>query len=580
MQATRKNWTTFQPITEEASNSLAGYKPFMQQLLFNRGIKDAAAAESYLNGSVLGEDPFHLLDMDKAVDRLLKAADRGETVAVYGDYDVDGVSATALMVEVLRSFGINAYPYIPNRFEEGYGLNLDAIEMLADSGVTLILTVDCGIRSLAEADFARSKQVDLIISDHHFPKEELPSALAVIDPKRENDAYIYKDLAGVGLAYKIAEALFTRRNTNSRNAEEWLDLVALGTVSDIVPLTGENRTLVKRGLGMIRTGRRLGISSLLRAARKDPFRITASDIGFILGPRLNAAGRMDSAKQALNLLLTNDALEAVSLAQKLDNQNMERQNLTKDLQSWIAEKSTDLEGRYLISDVSLAEFDYSSYKTTSGAGIMGLVAAKLVESYYRPAVIGTEEGDLIKASCRSIPEFHITKALDECADLLVRHGGHSMAAGFTVRKENAGALLEKLQQIAEQQLIGQDLKLTLRADMEFSINDLPGDALDQLKRLEPTGQSNPEARFISRNVEIKDVRKIGKDQSHLKFKIPYRNGTLEAVAWKQGHWADEMPGKVDLFYSVEENTYGNLVTTQLNVRDLQPASDSALSSGS
>jgi Single-stranded DNA-specific exonuclease len=375
----------------------------------------------------------------------------------------------------------------------------------------------------------------------------------------------------VGLAYKIAQALFERRKVNGRSADDWLDLVALGTVSDIVPLTGENRILVKRGLQLIRQGSRLGLGSLLRVARRDPTLVTASDIGFMLGPRLNAAGRMESAMEAYHLLVTRDIFEAGVLAQKLDNQNSGRQELTKDLQSWVVEKVGDIEGRYLISDFSLADFDYSTYETPSGSGIMGLVASRLVENYYRPAIIGTVEEGVIKASCRSIPEFHITNALDECSELLVRHGGHSMAAGFTVKLENRDLLVERLNQIAERELAPYDLVHTLKADMEISLDDLPTNALVELRKLEPTGQENPEARFISRNIQPKDIRKIGKDLNHLKFKVPFHGGWQEAVAWKQGEWGDKVPERIDIFYAIEENYFNGRVTTQLNVKDIKPS---------
>ena len=286
-----KNWWVYPAIPIESDQALIEYPAFMRQILFNRGIKDAESAFQFMDGLTLDEDPYHLCDMEAAVDRLLHAADTGEMVAVYGDYDVDGVTATALMVEVLKKLGIDAHRYIPNRFDEGYGLNQEAIQLLADSGIKVILTVDCGIRSPREAEFCRSVGVDLLISDHHTPKHELPDAMAVICPKRENDVYKYKDLAGVGLAYKIAEALLQKRPTSGLRAENWLDLVALGTVSDIVPLTDENRSLVKRGLNLIHQGKRLGLNSLLRVAGRDPAKVNASDIGYILGPRLNAAGR-------------------------------------------------------------------------------------------------------------------------------------------------------------------------------------------------------------------------------------------------------------------------------------------------
>ena len=501
--------------------------------------------------------------MEKAVERLLTAVDRQEGIVVYGDYDVDGVSATALMVQVLRAFGAKVTRYIPNRFDEGYGVNSEAVQLLADSGARVILTVDCGIRSPHEAELAKSLGVDMIVSDHHFPKGELPGAYAVICPKRDNDPYPDKDLAGVGLAYKIADGLFKRRKLNDLCAENWLDLVALGTVADVVSLTGENRTLVRRGINVIRQGNRLGLQALIRVSGRDPQRISAGDIGFMLGPRLNAAGRIDSALQAYELLMTITMEEAGSLAQKLDNQNSERQRLTKETRALVEEKIGPSTSLNLIS----------AFDASYSSGIMGLVATNIVETYYRPAIVGNIEKDVTRASCRSIAEFHITRALDQCADLLERHGGHAMAAGFTVRNENRDLLIERLQSIADDELGQKDLQKTLKADLEIPIQQVREISLTTLDRIQPTGMNNPEAVFVSRNVAIKNARALGADKKHLKFTCQAGDYLLDAVAWRQADWLPFLPGKFDLMYTIEENSYMGSRTLQLNVRDLRPAAD-------
>jgi len=533
----------------------------MRQILFNRGIRSLEAAEEYLNASMVLADPFRMLDMQKAVDRLLKARDLDEFIAVYGDYDVDGVTATVMMVEALRVLGAQVTRYIPNRFEEGYGLNEEAISILADSGVKVILTVDCGIRSPHEAEFARSLGVDLIISDHHHPKDDLPDAFAVICPKRENDPYPDKDLAGVGVAYKILQGLFQRAGVKDRQAEEWLDLVALGTVADIVPLTGENRVMVRRGINLIRTGKRIGLNALAGVAGKNIHQVTATDIGFILGPRLNAAGRMESALQAFDLLI-GDAVEQVGkAAQILEDQNSERQKATRKAQEKAQQELGDPSTLHIIT----------AFDPEFSSGIVGLVASKLVENFYRPAIVGQVENEHIRASCRSIPEFHITKALDECADLLIRHGGHAMAAGFTVSRQNVDELVDRLKAIAARELSGIELRPVLKADIDLDIASIKPNIYSQLDLLQPTGMGNPSALLISRGVEIDGMKLMGKEGTHISFSI--RGCKINrAVAFNQAQWYEvwqqEKP-RFDIAYSIEVNRYFDTETLQLNIRDMK-----------
>ncbi len=556
-----KNWWVYPRLPDEVDRALSVFPPYMRQLLFNRGCNDASSAAEYLNATQPLGDPFLLTDMDKAIERLLLAIDNGEPIVVYGDYDVDGVSATALMVQVLQKFTPRVARYIPNRFDEGYGVNSEAIQLLADSGAKLILTVDCGIRSPKEAALASSLGVDMIISDHHYPQGDLPPALAVICPKREGDAYPDKDLAGVGLAYKIAQALFARRKAGDWSADDWLDFVALGTVADVVPLHGENRVLVRRGINLIRQGKRVGLQALIRVSGRDPQRINASDIGFMLGPRLNAAGRMESALQAYSLLMADSLDDAAMLAQKLDNQNSERQKVTKEMRAM----AEDHFGPEPESNI------LTTFEETYNAGVMGLVAANLVEAYYRPAIVGCIDGDVIRASCRSIEEFHITQALDQCSDLLVRHGGHAMAAGFTLEKANALEFLARIEAVADKQLAGRQLRKTVKADLEMSIEMVKDVQLRDLEKLQPTGMENPDAVFISRNVEIKGARAIGADKKHLKMTCQAGYYLLDAVAWRQADWLPMLPGKFDLLYNIEENNYMGSRSLQLVVRDMRPS---------
>ena len=576
-----KNWYIYPKIPPEIDGQFNGYPKYLRQILFNRGIQDVESANSYLNASTPIHDPFLLLDMQKAIDRLLLAIDRKEGIVIYGDYDVDGVSATALMVLTLQKFGANVHRFIPNRFDEGYGLNNDAITVLADSDARLILTVDCGIRSPREAEHARAHGIDLIISDHHHPKDELPDAYAVVCPKREGDPYPYKDLAGVGLAYKIAQALFLSRAAGDWNADDWLDLVALGTVADIVPLTGENRTLVRRGINQIRLGSRIGIKALAGVAAKDITRITSTDIGFILGPRLNAAGRMDSALKAYDLLVTDSIERAGILAQELDNQNNERQKATKTAQDRARERIGEDSNQNLISAFfkvpSEAEPDVSINGFLPGEniypGIVGLVAAKLTEHYYRPAIAGVVDDEFCRASCRSIPEFHITEALDECSELLVRHGGHAMAAGFTVKVENLSKLINQLMSIADRKLGQQELRQVIKVDCEVPVGEINPGIYKDLELLQPTGMANPSALFTAGGVKFSEMRVMGKEGTHLRCVI---DGCVisQAVAFNQAHWfavwKDSQP-RFDILYSIEINRYFEKETQQINIRDMHPS---------
>jgi single-stranded-DNA-specific exonuclease len=560
MNLMEKRWDLAPPITSEAEIALGMFDdPILRQLLYNRHISGFEEAEKFLNFSGPLYDPFLLSNMDLAVKRLLQAVDRHEPIAVYGDYDVDGVTATVLMVQALRSLGAEVQEYIPHRFDEGYGVNNDALDRLYQQGVRLVVTVDCGIRSSAEARHASRLGLDLIISDHHEPKKEIPNVVAVICPKCPGDLYPDKNLAGVGLAYKIAQALYTQRPGFDALLESFLDLVAVGTVADVVPLIGENRAMVKAGLRLIRQNRRQGLHSLAGAGQFNLDTATARDIGFMIGPRLNAAGRLDSASSAYNLLMSENVDEAAGLAQELDNRNRLRQDLTKKMCEEAEAKISDED--HLLFVVS-PEFN---------EGVVGLVAARLTESHYRPSIVGTIKNEFIRASCRSIPEFHITHALDACSDLLERHGGHAMAAGFIVRAERLPELKRRLQEIALGELTDRDLQPVLRADMDISLQDLKPEILRTISYLEPTGHKNPGVTFISRHLQVKSHRIIGSNRNHLKLSVSDGRITYDAVAFRQAQWVQQMTPTVDLLYSFERNYYQGREMLQLNVQDIKAA---------
>ncbi|HSL27791.1 MAG TPA: single-stranded-DNA-specific exonuclease RecJ [Anaerolineales bacterium] len=561
-----KRWVIAPPITSQADEALATFPPILKQIVFNRGLATDAEARAFLKAEPNSNtDPFQLIGMGATVDRICFALQNNEPIAIYGDYDVDGVTATALLVQALGELGANVRGYIPNRFDEGYGLNKEALDALKAAGVKLVITVDCGIRSPDEALHAHQLGLDLIISDHHHPDgENLPPAFAVINPKQHGDPYQDKDLAGVGIAYKIIEALVQAQPlTNGFQLNDLLDLVALGTVADLAPLVGENRVLVRRGLRQIRETKRQGLYSLASVADLKIGKCTAGNIGFMLGPRLNASGRLESALASLELLTTRDVMRAGQLAMQLDTQNRQRQTITRQMQEQAEAIAMRDDPDAFLLFAAHEEFN---------PGVVGLAASRLTEVHYRPAVVAAKSAEETRASCRSIPEFHITDALDQCKDLLVRHGGHAAAAGFTVKNENLPELVSRLKEIARQQLSEKDLRQTLMADLEVPLSELNFDVLKHLMFLEPTGYGNPEAVFVSRDVKVKASRTVGADGKHLKLTLEDERGlTIDSIGFRMGHLKADLPAQVDVLYRFEANEYNGRTSLQLNLKDVKPA---------
>ncbi len=568
-----KRWLIPPTITSEADSALKAFPPVLRQIMFNRGYATDTDARAFLKAEPnFDTDPFQMTGMDAAVERIRSALERGEPIAIYGDYDVDGVTSTALLVDALSAFGADPSTgsgqrvrgYIPNRFDEGYGLNNEALTQLKEEGVRLVITVDCGIRSPDEALHARAIGLDLIITDHHHPSEgSLPPAIAILNPKQAGDVYPDKDLAGVGIAYKLVEALALRLEASDFRLENLLDLVALGTVADLAPLVGENRFLVRRGLRQMRETTRQGLFSLAGVAGVTLSKVNASDIGFRLGPRLNAAGRLDEALAAYELLTTTDVSQAGHLAQKLDVQNRERQRITREMQA---------QAETLVLAAGSDDFLLFAAHEDFNAGVVGLAASRLTDKYYRPSIAAHIDTDSTRGSCRSIPEFHITNALDQCADLLVRHGGHAAAAGFTVENDKRDELVSRLKAIAKEQLGGQDLRPTLTADAEIPLTEVRPDLLNALKYLEPTGYGNPDAVFVSREVKVRKARTVGAEGNHLKMTLEDEQGlSHDAIGFRLGHLKPELPDRVDIMYTYEINEYNGRVNYQLNLKDVKAA---------
>jgi single-stranded-DNA-specific exonuclease len=560
-----KRWLVEPALPPEARAALSEFQPLTAQMLFNRKVTTAEAAQLFFAGrSATPEDPLLLTGMAAAVDRLRHAIRTGQHIVVYGDYDTDGVTATALLVQVLSALNAQVDRYIPDREEEGYGLNQEALGKIKLQGGQVVITVDCGVRALGEAARARELGLDLIITDHHEPGEELPEARALINPKQPGDAYPYKGLAGVGLAFKVAQGLIRPMSPRpSISASDVLDLVALGTVADLAPLTGENRALVRQGLNTINTRlKREGIKAMLASARVQPGRVDAGTIGFALGPRLNAAGRLESALAAYDLLTAATAAQALPLAEQLEHQNRERQELTRWTQQRAREIALNERGDGALLFAADPEFK---------SGVVGLAAARLTDEFYRPAVVASRGEFETKGSGRSIPEFHITQAFDQVRHLLARHGGHAAAAGFTAANANIDDLADQLKQIAEKQLGDLDLRPTLRVDVDgVGLNDLTPELIADLQKFEPCGYGNPAPVLASRRLRVYDWRTVGGEGKHLKLSLTDGRTNQDAIAFGQAQqWLANQSAEVDIAYAVEWNEWKGERRLQLNVKSIQ-----------
>lgn len=553
------HWEVLPPAPTEYLDA-ANLPPLIAQLLYNRGVKPGEIEPFLAADHRLAGNPFLLPDMSQAVGRIYKALLSGEKIAIYGDFDVDGITAIATLVEGLSWLGGKVVLYIPERLQEGHGLKLPAMEKLHNQGVELIITVDCGITNLTEAKQARETGIDVIITDHHIPLAILPQAIAVIDPKRKDSRYPFHELAGVGVAFKLVQALF-HKDSREKSLMGLLDLVTLGTVTDIAPLVGENRYLVKEGLKMLNNTPRIGLQEMIRLAGLELGKLDASHISWVFGPRLNAASRMDDATISYHLLTTNSLEEAHHLAAKLEGVNAERQRLTKEILNKVKEKlATKMHLPLLI------ESD-ESYPV----GVIGLVAGKLVDEFCKPAIVINLGSKLCRGSVRSIPEFNIAAALEKYCDLLITFGGHPLAAGFVAARQNLPTLEERLMSLAANQLSHLDLRPKLVIDAEVPLSAFSGDTFSLIQQLEPFGQGNPQPTFLTRQVEVVDLRNFGNQGKHLELKLKQRDITWRAVIFNSQKAPDEIPSCIDIVYKVEKSFWSGEEVLGLNLLHFAPS---------
>jgi single-stranded-DNA-specific exonuclease len=531
------------------------WPPIIGRLLAFRGVTGDDEARAFFDTSPPAT--LALPDLERAVERLAIACRAGETVAIFGDFDVDGVTASALLTESLAALGARPLPYLPHRSDEGYGLNTNAIDSLAGLGATLLVTADCGTSSIDEVAHATRGGLDVLILDHHTVPDRLPLGAAIVNPKR--DASMLDEPSAGGIAYYVIRALYEALN-RPLDESRLLDLVALSTVCDVAPLVGENRRLVRSGLAAIAQSERPGLRALLEVAAVDPRRVDTEAIGFALGPRLNAAGRLAHARLAFDLLLERDEERAWDLARELDSLNRQRQQAT-EAALMLAEELVEPEADAPLIMIGHADFPL---------GIVGLVAARLCDSHRRPAVVyQLGEGDS-RASCRSIDEFHITDALRSCGELFERYGGHRAAAGFTAKNDRLPQIKERLLATAGQELAGLDLRPAIEIDAELPLASLRGDEIRWLAKMAPCGAGNPEPVFLSRDVLVAERRQVGADGRHLKLKL--RDGAVSwsAIAFRQDGDGIEEGARVDLVYSLSTDRRRS-DGLELRVLDVRPA---------
>jgi len=566
----RKRWNILPAVPDGHYLTTTGKTPLVNQLLYNRGLTDPEQVTRFIDADKrLTADPFLLPDMHKAVARIYRALLSGETIAIYGDFDADGITATALLVQGLTALQGKVVPYIPHRLYEGHGLRVAALEKLHQQGVSLVISVDCGITGYNEVKKARKMGLDIVITDHHAPPEDIPEADAVVDPKLPSSQYPFTELAGVGVAYKLLQALLQSLGKEEQ-IEKLMDLVALGTVADMVPLLSENRYLVKEGLRVLNTYTRIGINEMLTQAGLKAGNLVSDNISWVLAPRLNTASRMEHALPSYELLTTESPDMARNLSKWLEHKNTERQRITEKATSE-ARKQVLAEG--LTPLLMVGGPDYQ-------AGIAGLVAGRLSEEFYRPSVVVRTGKRISTGSCRSIPEFDIIQALNKCGELFTQFGGHAQAAGFMIPTEKLPLLVESLMETATTQLEAVDLRPRIDIDAEVSFSDLAGNTYWVMQELAPFGQGNPLPVFLTRNVNIIDYRKMGKNGKHLRLRLAHDGKVWDAVAFGFGQYLPEYTKAIDIVYNLELNQWNGEENLRFTVLDLAlPGSEDPAFSG-
>jgi single-stranded-DNA-specific exonuclease len=553
----------------EAASQLArqlNVPPLVARLLLQRGIEAPEAADRFLNPSLSHlHDPYLMAGMEAAVERLRRAVEGGEKILIYGDYDVDGTMAVVVLLTALKSLGAKVDAHIPHRLTDGYGMRASVIEEAAAQSYAVVLSVDTGIREHEVIDRARELGIDCIVTDHHLPDDRLPRACAILNPRRADCAYPEKNLAGVGVAFKLAQALLSRNGNglSDRLIQSYLKLVAIGTIADVVPLVGENRVIAHFGLAGLLAPVHPGLDALLAVSGLTGQAISAGNVGFRIAPRLNAAGRMENARDVIDLFTTTDAGKARAIAERLENLNRERQRVENEILKSVTE--------LMDKDPEKAD-GYSLVLSGEGwhRGVIGIVAQRVVDLYHRPAlVIGVEQG-VGQGSGRSIPGFHLLDALTRSSDLFERFGGHASAAGFTLPADRIGELEKRFEESCRAALQTQDLEPNLRVDGEINLDEVDNALFQELRRLEPWGCGNPTPVFVARGVRLLGAPRILKEK-HLKLRVAKGTKSYDALGWGWARSHSELASgqSMDLAFVLDENVYQGRTSLQLILRDIQ-----------
>ena len=556
-----KKWEIYQTNEEKVEELQEKYKlnRLLSILLTNREITEETEITKFLNPKRSDfYDPFGMPDMEKAVERILKAIENKEQIIIYGDYDVDGITSVTVLKSFLEERGIQVNVYIPNRLNEGYGLNKTAMEEIAKQGNKLMITVDCGITAVEEVEYAKKFGIETIITDHHEPAEELPKAIAVVDAKRKDNKYEYRNLAGVGVVFKLIQALSIKLELDQKEYLKYLDIVCVGTISDIVPLTDENRVIVKLGLKLVEQTKNLGLKEILQSCGYS--KINSTTISFGVAPRINACGRMGHQEEALNLLLSKEENEVKKLTQKINEYNKTRQEIEKNIYNEAIEQ-IEKEGND--NKNTIVVFGKGWHH-----GVIGIVSSKITELYFKPSILLCEEDGKCKGSGRSIPGFDLHEALMECNDTIDKFGGHAMAVGININKEKIEEFKEEFEKIAKEKEVDKIIPI-LNLDAEIKLDDVNKEMVDSLKELEPFGEANKMPIFAFRNLKIDSIRSLS-DGKHLRLSVKDNKNIINAIGFNMGTLTDtyRIGDRVDIAGNLEINSFNGVDSIQINIKDI------------
>ena len=571
------NKWNYQPPSQEQTEAVkalakeTGISPVLCKLLLERGISSATEAKRFFRPQLMElHDPFLMKDMDKAVDRLNEAMGKKERILVYGDYDVDGTTAVALVYKFLQQFYSNIDYYIPNRYEEGYGVSVKGVDYAYETGVKLIIVLDCGIKAINEIAYAKEKGIDFIICDHHVPDDELPPAVAILNAKRADATYPYEHLSGCGVGFKFMQAFAINNGIEFYQLTPLLDLVAVSVASDIVPIMGENRILTYHGLKQLNSNPSVGLRAIIDICGLSEKDITVSDIVFKIGPRINASGRIQNGKEAVELLVEKDFSVALEKANQINQYNETRKDLDKAMTEEANKIVEKLEG--LADRRSIVIFNEEWHK-----GVIGIVASRLTEIYYRPAVVLTRTGELATGSARSVSGFDVYKAVEYCRDLLENFGGHTYAAGLSMKAENVEKFTERFEEYVAAHILPEQTSAVIDIDAEIDFRDITNKFYLDLKRFNPFGPDNHKPIFCTHNVYDYGTSKVvGREQEHIKLELVDNksNNVMNGIAFGQSSQARYIKTKrsFDICYTIEENTHKR-GEVQLQIEDIKPSEE-------